>query len=103
MLWQIGSAWPPAFLVLYALYAVRSARRWKTAPVIVVPKPRFFIVLHQFYSDLFPVALLITASVRNRRELIVLAAHFLLFPRRVGHPVPPVRASSPQARAHRPG
>jgi UbiA prenyltransferase family len=87
MLWQIGSAWPPAFLVLYVLYAVRSARRWQTAPVIVMPKPRFFIVLHQFYSDLFPVALLITASVRNRRELIVLAAHLLLFPRRVVHAI----------------
>ena len=93
MLWQIGSAWPPAFLVLYALYAVRSARRWQTAPVIVVPKPRFFIVLHQFYSDLFPVALLITASVRDRRGLIVLAAHLLLFPRRVVHAIRRLRAS----------
>jgi len=83
MLWQIGSAWPPAFLVLYALYAVRSARHWRTSPVIVVPKPRFFIVLHQFYSDLFPVALLIIASMRDRRDLIVLAAHLVLFPRRV--------------------
>jgi hypothetical protein len=87
MLRQIGSAWPAAFLVLYVLYAVRSARRWQTAPVIVVPKPRFFIVLHQFYSDLFPVALLITASVRDRRALIVLAAHLLLFPRRVVHAI----------------
>ena len=94
MLWQIGSAWPPAFLVLYALYAVRSARRWQTAPVIVVPKPRFFIVLHQFYSDLFPVALLITASVRDRRVLIVLAAHLLLFPRRVIHAIRRLRAST---------
>jgi hypothetical protein len=93
MLWQIGSAWPPAFLVLYVLYAVHSARRWQRAPVIVVPKPRFFIVLHQFYSDLFPVALLITASVRNRWVLIVLAAHLLLFPRRVVHAIRRLRAS----------
>ena len=85
MLWQIGSAWPPAFLVLYILYAVRSARRWRTAPVIVSPKPRFFIVLHQFYSDLFPVALLIAATVRNRWDLAVLVVHVLLFPRRVIH------------------
>ena len=87
MLWQIGSAWPAAFLALYVLYAVRSARRSQTAPVVVVPKPRFFIVLHQFYSDLFPVALLITASLRDRRGLIVLAAHLLLFPRRVVHAI----------------
>jgi hypothetical protein len=94
MLWQIGSAWPLAFLVLYALYAVRSARRWQTTPVIVVPKPRFFIVLHQFYSDLFPVALLITASVRDRRVLIILAVHLLLFPRRVVHAIRRLRAST---------
>jgi hypothetical protein len=94
MLWQIGSAWPPVFLVLYALYAVRSARRWQTVPVIVVPKPRFFIVLHQFYSDLFPIALLITGSVRDGRVLIVLAAHLLLFPRRVVHAIGRLRAST---------
>ena len=95
MLWQIGSAWPPAFLALYALYAVRSARRWQTAPVIVVPKPRFFIVLHQFYSDLFPVALLITASARDRRAILVLAVHLLLFPRRV---IQAMRLSASMAR-----
>jgi hypothetical protein len=94
MMWQIGSAWPPAFLVLYALYAVRSARRWRTSPVIVVPKPRFFIVLHQFYSDLFPVALLIAASVRDHRVLIVLAVHLLLFPRRVVHAIRRLSAST---------
>ena len=93
MLWQIGSAWPPAFLALYVLYAVRSARRWQTAPVIVVPKPRFFIVLQQFYSDLFPAALLITASVRDWRVLVVLAAHLLLFPRRVVHAIRRLSAS----------
>ncbi len=94
MLWKIGGAWPPASLVLYLLYAVRSARRWQTAPVIVVPKPRFFIVLHQFYSDLFPVALLITASVRDRRDLVVLAAHLLLFPRQAVHAIRRLRAST---------
>jgi len=93
MLWQIGSAWPPAFLLLYLFYAVRSARRWQTAPVIVVPKPRFFIVLQQFYCDLFPVALLIAASVRDRRALIVLAAHLVLFPRRVIHAIRRLSAS----------
>lgn len=94
ILWQIGSAWAPAFLVLYVLYAVRSARRWRTAPVIVVPKPRFFIVLHQYYSDLFPIALLIAASIRDRRDLLVLAAHILLFPRRVVHAIQRLRAST---------
>ena len=83
MLWQISSAWPLALLALYGLDSIRTARRWQKAPVIVVPKPRFFIVLLEFYSDLFPVALLIAASVRDRRDLFVLTAHLLLFPRGV--------------------
>jgi len=83
MLWQIGSAWPAAFLVLYALYAVYSARRRQMVPVIVAPKPQSFIVLQDFYTDLFPVALLMAAAVRDHRALAVLAVHLLLFPRRV--------------------
>ena len=94
MLWQIGGAWPPAFLALYALYAVHSARRWQTAPVIVAPKPRFFIVLHEFYSDLFPIALLITAVARDRRDVVILVAHVVLFPRRVVHAIRRLSAST---------
>ncbi len=93
MLWQIGSPWPPAFLALYVLYAVRSARRWRSAPVIVEPKSRSFIVLQQFYSDLFPVALLITASVLDPRALIILAVHLILFPSRVLYAIRRLSAS----------
>jgi 1,4-dihydroxy-2-naphthoate octaprenyltransferase len=78
---QIGSPWPAAFLVLYAVYAVLHARRRQLAPVIVAPKPRSFIVLQDFYTDLFPVALLVAASIRDLRDLVVLAAHLMLFPR----------------------
>lgn len=81
-LWQIGSALPVAFLALYALYAIRSARR-QFAPVIVAPKPRYFIVMQYFYTDLFPVALLIAASIRASRDLVILAAYLLLYPRGV--------------------
>jgi len=81
MLWRIGSLWPVAFLGLYVLYAAASARRWQTRPVIVAPRPRFFIVLHQYYADLFPAALLIAAALRDRRDVLVLIVHFSLFPR----------------------
>ncbi len=85
MLWQVASGWPPLFLALYILYAIDSARRWGTKPVIVVPKARFFIVLQEFYSALFPIALLIAASLREHRDLLILAAHVLIFPRRIFH------------------
>jgi len=93
LLWQVGSAWSPAFLVLYMLYAIRARRR-HTKPVIVTPKPRSFIVLQEFYTDLFPVALLVAASVRDVRDLVVLAAHFLLFPQPVVHAIRRLRAST---------
>jgi 1,4-dihydroxy-2-naphthoate octaprenyltransferase len=83
MLWQIGGAWPAAFLVFYALYAIRTVRRGHMTPVIVAWKPRSFIVLQDFYTELFPVALLIAASIRDRRDLIILIVHLSLFPRRV--------------------
>ena len=85
MLWQIGGAWPAAFLLLYSFYAIRSTRRGHMAPVIVAPKPSAFIILQDFYTDLFPVALLIAASIRDPRDLVVLAVHLLLFPRRAFH------------------
>jgi 1,4-dihydroxy-2-naphthoate octaprenyltransferase len=82
MLWQVSTPWPPLFVALYVLYAIRISRRSRTSPVIVAPKRRFFIVLEEFYSHFFPVALLIAAAMRDRRDLAVLVIHLLLFPRR---------------------
>ena len=94
VLWQIASGWPVAFLALYVVYAILSARRRHVSPVIVAPKPRSFIVLQDFYTDLFPVALLVAASVRGRRDLVVLAAHLMLFPRPVLHAIRRLKAST---------
>jgi hypothetical protein len=94
MLWQIGSAWPAAALVLYMFYALHSARRGRIRPVIVTPRPRFFIVLHQFYSDLYPLALLIAAALRDGRDLVVLVIHVSLFPWFVLHAIRRLSASS---------
>ena len=93
MLWQIRSAWPLALLAFYVLYAVHSAGRRQLVPVIVTPKPQSFIVLQDFYTDLFPIALLIAASVRDSRDFVVLAAHLLLFPRPVLHAMRRLKAS----------
>jgi hypothetical protein len=71
------------------VYAVGSNR----TPAIVAPKPRSFIVLQDFYTDLFPVALLVAASVRDRRDLVVLAAHLMLFPRPILQAIRRLKAS----------
>jgi hypothetical protein len=55
---------------------------WRIPPVIVDPKPRFFIVLHEFYDVFLPVALLLASARGHPTDLFVLAAHLLLFHRR---------------------
>jgi hypothetical protein len=93
MLWQIGSIWPLAFLALYVFDALIRVSRWQKSPVIVIPKPTFFIVLLEFYSDLFPLALLIAATIRDRRNIIVLAGHVVLFPQGILHAIRRLSAS----------
>lgn len=75
MLALMRSAWPPAFLVLYALIVLLRLRWWRMHAVVVVPKPRFLIVLEEYYSVFFAVAILIAT-----RDWIVLAVHLALFP-----------------------
>lgn len=95
MLWQIGSVWPVAFLLLYALYAARSMRRRHMVPVIVQSAAQSFVVLQDFYTDLFPVALLVAASMRDPRDLVMLGIHMSLFPpRRVLNAVRRLNAST---------
>jgi 4-hydroxybenzoate polyprenyltransferase len=83
MLWRLHQPLPAAFLVLYVLFAGYRIRRWKTNAVIVAPKPRFFIVLHEYYDVLFPIALLVTACVHHLQDAVVLPIHILLFPKRL--------------------
>lgn len=80
---QIGSVWPFAFLGAYAILVWLRVLRWHMNVVIVAPRERFLIVLHEYYDALLPVALLIASAIRAPRDWIVLAVHLLLFPTRV--------------------
>ncbi len=81
MLWRMRSGWTVAFLAAYALFAALRIYRFRLNPVIVAPKPRFLIVLHEYYDLFLPVAILIQS-----RDWIVLAIHLVLFPNRWLHP-----------------
>jgi 4-hydroxybenzoate polyprenyltransferase len=81
MLWQMRSGWAVALLVVYALFAALRIYRFRLNPVIVAPKSRFLIVLHEYYDLFLPVAILIQS-----RDWIVLAIHLVLFPNRWLHP-----------------
>jgi 1,4-dihydroxy-2-naphthoate octaprenyltransferase len=80
---QLRSIVPPALLLFYAFLSVRRVRWWQMNVVVVAPKPRFFIVLHEYYDVFYPLALLLTAAMHDWRDLLALAVHYLLFPARL--------------------
>ena len=82
MLWQLRAPWTLALLAIYALYSLLRMK-WRIAPVIVAPKPSYFIVMHDYYIVFFPMALLITAAVRHPIDAIAIVVHCALFPGRV--------------------
>jgi hypothetical protein len=51
--------------------------------VIVEPKPRYLIVLHEYYDLFLPLALLLACAWRWPWDAVALVLHFLLFPRRL--------------------
>jgi 4-hydroxybenzoate polyprenyltransferase len=99
MLWQLRSAWPLAFFAPYLWLCWRRRAEWRMNAVIVAPKPHFFIVLHEYYDVFFPLALLLAAAFADPRDFLVLAAHLLLFPARLGQTIIDVRKLRPR---HRP-
>jgi 1,4-dihydroxy-2-naphthoate octaprenyltransferase len=80
---QMPSYLPILFLGLYALLVKRKLRVFVMEAVIVEPRPRYLIILHDYYDLLLPLALLLASAWRSPADLVVLAVHFLLFPRRL--------------------
>lgn len=79
---QLRSIAPVVMLLLYLFFAWRRVRCWSMQPVIVSTRPRFFLVLHEYYDVYLPLALLIACAIRNPIDGIAAAAHLLLFPQR---------------------
>jgi 1,4-dihydroxy-2-naphthoate octaprenyltransferase len=80
---QLPSYLPILFLFLYALLVKRKLRVFLMQAVIVEPRPRYLIILHDYYDLLLPLALLLACAWRWPADTIVLAVHFLIFPRRL--------------------
>jgi 4-hydroxybenzoate polyprenyltransferase len=80
MLWKLQSVWPAVFLAFYAQTVRWRVYSWRMNPVVVAPKPRFLIVLHEYYDVHLPIAILIASALAHRLDFIVLAAHLVLFP-----------------------
>ena len=85
LLLQMRSTVPLLLLAVYAFFAWRRVRCWSENPVIVATRPRFFIVLHEYYDVHLPIGILIAAAMRNPLDALVIAVHLVLFPRRAFH------------------
>jgi 4-hydroxybenzoate polyprenyltransferase len=85
MVWQIRSLWPVVSLGLYALLAAVRIYRWRWNAVVVTPKPRFFVVLQEYYDFFLPIAILVASALQHPVDILALAVHLLVFPRRLGH------------------
>jgi 1,4-dihydroxy-2-naphthoate octaprenyltransferase len=80
---QMPSYLPILFLFLYAPWVRHKLHVFRMEAVIVEPRPRYLIILQDYYDLLLPLALLLTCAWRWPADLAVLIIHFLLFPRRL--------------------
>jgi 1,4-dihydroxy-2-naphthoate octaprenyltransferase len=82
MLWMINDPLPVWVLGAYSMLVLLRRYRWRMAAVIVKPKPRFQILLYEYYDAWLPISILVASALRYPLDFIVLAIHLLLFPSR---------------------
>jgi hypothetical protein len=80
---QMPTYLPLLFLGLYGLLVQRRLRVFLQQAVIVEPRPRHLIILHEYYDLFLPLALLLACAWRWPADAAALALHFLLFPSRL--------------------
>jgi hypothetical protein len=83
LLWQSGSFWAVAFLLIYATYAILKSRIWNLAIVIAIAEPRdcYSILGQEYYTLLLPLGLLLSSALRHPADWAVIAAHLIVFAR----------------------
>lgn len=79
LLWQ---PLPALALAYHVLLARRRARIWGLETVVARPRAEYRLWLDDYYGAMLPVALLLAGAMYAPAELIVLAVHLLLFPKR---------------------
>lgn len=72
----------PAFMLSYAALAWWRWRRWGVTFVIVAPKARYRMAMHEYYEVFYPLAFLVASTLQHPRDAIILFVHLLMFPRR---------------------
>ena len=85
MLWHAGSRVAITLLCYYAMLTYLRKRLWGVNLVVVVPKPRYQIVMQEYSEVFFPLAFLLSSSLRFHLDALIIVPHLLLFPRRAFH------------------
>ena len=83
LLWLMASAAPPAALLLYLVLVQRRVSFWEMHPVLVWPRPRYLILMVDYYDVLLPLAVLIASAFAHPLDAVVIGVHMLLFPNRL--------------------
>jgi hypothetical protein len=79
LLWMCGLVLPVALLAVYVALAVLRVQLWSMSPVVVQSRDRYFIVLHEYYDVLLPLAILGGSSLRHPADLLALVLYLALF------------------------
>ena len=75
---------PVLALLGYTVATYLRVRWWAMTAVLVRPRPRYLLVLHDYYDVLLPLALLVASAIAHPGDAAVIAAHLLLFRGRAG-------------------
>jgi len=81
-LWLLAAPTPFIALLLYAGLVFSRRKRFGMTIIIVAPKPRYLLILHEYYDVFLPLSLLVTAVLRRHDAWIILVLHCLVFPAR---------------------
>ena len=80
LLWKLGAAGPLIGLLLYALLVRQRVKIFRVQAMVVEPRPRYLLLLQEYYLLFLPLSLLVEAMLRRPADGLLLLAHLILFP-----------------------
>lgn len=80
LLFKLGAAGPLVGLLLYALLVRQRLRIFRMEAVIVDPRPRYLLLLQEYYAVFLPLSLLAQAAIARPVDGLMLLAHLAVFP-----------------------
>jgi len=83
LLWQMRHPLPVLLLLFYFLLVRRRMVWWEMKAVLITPRPRYLILLQDYYDVFLPLAILAASALTYSADWAVVAIHLLVFPNRL--------------------